>query len=667
MSDQGPKPPTHNESIPPPPVVNSPNSIPPPLGSNDVVRTKRNTKSSSNDVKLSLKNKKVIAKPHTGSLRKGSKKGNKNRDLTKEMEEIEYEDDVSEDMEVRDEVFEVNNGSSKAGMGPGFQGMNGLDGGSYSATSAHVDTKTGNVSNIDVSGQSKSSVSANVPNVAGTNTRNGSYEIGEIPVPFDKNPILNPEVSVTNGNGKASSAGSKGIGNNNNVWPSLKETVNAGVSKDTEMQEVNNGNKFGSFVNAVQGNPIIMDRITTQMCERGYGRASFARVLIEIDAAKGLLDNVEICYNNLGRSMWLRVEYTWRPPVCSQCKVFGHDFKDCFHRVLTEEEKNEKLATKNNVNTKPMDTEKKNDVWQDVNGKSNSRNYGGTNRGYGQQSGSSGNVNRGGFNGRGRGGFNSRGGGNQRVNGGGRNGGEQFMPAKDKGVNADESNDGLKNVNVDGKSKDKSNMGNGGSSEAKKVMQSEIKTTNMFDTLANESVEEGSATITKDNMDDVVAAESHGNAKLMTQNVVANGIESGSNLMKGESITNDPSIGLKSRIDKLQKNLSLCVKNLHGNAKKIAEQRIKDECDGKRTQSSYNLFYSQAYEVELKNIKQMKWQKDMLEVDLFVNSGQSLNDNIKVLWSNEMVKYYENVYDERKNDTTNGHGCDYEETSNAGY
>ncbi|GKD19427.1 hypothetical protein Tco_1208585, partial [Tanacetum coccineum] len=59
-----------------------------------------------------------------------------------------------------------------------------------------------------------------------------------------------------------------------------------------------------------------MDRITTAMCEKSYGRASFARVLVEVDSTKGLVDSVEVCYRSLGKSMMLDVEYAWRPPVC---------------------------------------------------------------------------------------------------------------------------------------------------------------------------------------------------------------------------------------------------------------------------------------------------------------------------------------------------------------
>ncbi|GJT92144.1 zinc knuckle CX2CX4HX4C containing protein [Tanacetum coccineum] len=61
------------------------------------------------------------------------------------------------------------------------------------------------------------------------------------------------------------------------------------------------------------GVPIIMDKITTLICEKPYGRASYARVLVEVDVAKGLVDSVEIWYKGLGKSMILNVEYGWRP------------------------------------------------------------------------------------------------------------------------------------------------------------------------------------------------------------------------------------------------------------------------------------------------------------------------------------------------------------------
>ncbi|GJY87332.1 RNA-directed DNA polymerase, eukaryota, reverse transcriptase zinc-binding domain protein [Tanacetum coccineum] len=87
------------------------------------------------------------------------------------------------------------------------------------------------------------------------------------------------------------------------------------------------------------GNPIFMDRITTDMCERSYYRASFTRVLVEVDSTKGLVDIVEVWYRSLGKSMMLDVEYVWRPPICEHCKIFGHTLKSCRAKDLTEEEK----------------------------------------------------------------------------------------------------------------------------------------------------------------------------------------------------------------------------------------------------------------------------------------------------------------------------------------
>ncbi|GKE50259.1 zinc knuckle CX2CX4HX4C containing protein [Tanacetum coccineum] len=43
-------------------------------------------------------------------------------------------------------------------------------------------------------------------------------------------------------------------------------------------------------------------RITTAMCEKSYGRASFVRVLVEVDSIKGLVDEVEVWYRSLNRA-----------------------------------------------------------------------------------------------------------------------------------------------------------------------------------------------------------------------------------------------------------------------------------------------------------------------------------------------------------------------------
>ncbi|GKD43291.1 hypothetical protein Tco_1267936 [Tanacetum coccineum] len=49
-----------------------------------------------------------------------------------------------------------------------------------------------------------------------------------------------------------------------------------------------------SRISSMIGNPIIMDIITTEICEKSYGRASFARVLIEIDAEVRLSKSIKV-------------------------------------------------------------------------------------------------------------------------------------------------------------------------------------------------------------------------------------------------------------------------------------------------------------------------------------------------------------------------------------
>ncbi|GKD59670.1 RNA-directed DNA polymerase, eukaryota, reverse transcriptase zinc-binding domain protein [Tanacetum coccineum] len=69
------------------------------------------------------------------------------------------------------------------------------------------------------------------------------------------------------------------------------------------------------------GKPLMMDQITTDMCNKGTGRLRHARVLVEIEVANGFLDSIEINYVNdqhkNKRTKWARVEhalkliYTW--------------------------------------------------------------------------------------------------------------------------------------------------------------------------------------------------------------------------------------------------------------------------------------------------------------------------------------------------------------------
>ncbi|GJR27109.1 RNA-directed DNA polymerase, eukaryota, reverse transcriptase zinc-binding domain protein [Tanacetum coccineum] len=78
------------------------------------------------------------------------------------------------------------------------------------------------------------------------------------------------------------------------------------------------------------GKPLIMDKTTTRMCRGGIGNFGYARVLVEIQADK---EQIEIYYKNKHQrtkcSKFVKVEYSWKPPKCNECKVFGHTEKTC--------------------------------------------------------------------------------------------------------------------------------------------------------------------------------------------------------------------------------------------------------------------------------------------------------------------------------------------------
>nr|GEX80321.1 high-affinity nitrate transporter [Tanacetum cinerariifolium] len=80
------------------------------------------------------------------------------------------------------------------------------------------------------------------------------------------------------------------------------------------------------------GKPRIKDK-TTRMCSEGTGRVGYARVLVEVQAEKEFKNMIEICYKSglmLRKcSKFVEVEYTWKPPICSHYRVFGHVDNKC--------------------------------------------------------------------------------------------------------------------------------------------------------------------------------------------------------------------------------------------------------------------------------------------------------------------------------------------------
>ena len=88
--------------------------------------------------------------------------------------------------------------------------------------------------------------------------------------------------------------------------------------------------------------PLMMDEMTTRMCQNGVGRTEYARVLVEFDACKALKREIRIEYTNKDKvvkgTKVVKVVYDWTPDSCLHCKVFGHNIEKCTKRPRTEEE-----------------------------------------------------------------------------------------------------------------------------------------------------------------------------------------------------------------------------------------------------------------------------------------------------------------------------------------
>ncbi|GJQ93719.1 retrotransposon protein, putative, ty1-copia subclass [Tanacetum coccineum] len=99
------------------------------------------------------------------------------------------------------------------------------------------------------------------------------------------------------------------------------------------------------------GTPLMLDSYTSDMCLQSWGRSSFARIMIELWADVELKDTIMVAMPKIIREGYytctVRVEYEWKPPRCSWCKVFGHTQEEC--------PKNIRLGVAKNLN-KPSQT-----------------------------------------------------------------------------------------------------------------------------------------------------------------------------------------------------------------------------------------------------------------------------------------------------------------------
>ncbi|GJS70336.1 cytokinin dehydrogenase 3-like protein [Tanacetum coccineum] len=81
------------------------------------------------------------------------------------------------------------------------------------------------------------------------------------------------------------------------------------------------------------GTHVLLDSYTSDMCMQSWGRPSYARVMFELKADVELKDNIVVTMPKITReghyTCNVRVEYEWKPPRCSSCKVFGHVHEEC--------------------------------------------------------------------------------------------------------------------------------------------------------------------------------------------------------------------------------------------------------------------------------------------------------------------------------------------------
>nr|GEZ64141.1 hypothetical protein [Tanacetum cinerariifolium] len=104
------------------------------------------------------------------------------------------------------------------------------------------------------------------------------------------------------------------------------------------------------------GKPLVMDSVIANTCKQGIGMVRYARVLIEVSAKKILANDVEIVYKNVEGMVQCRktvkVEYDWKPLMCSECGVSGHTYSRCYKNVanINTKTKLEKENVKGKVN-----------------------------------------------------------------------------------------------------------------------------------------------------------------------------------------------------------------------------------------------------------------------------------------------------------------------------
>ncbi|GKE55364.1 RNA-directed DNA polymerase, eukaryota, reverse transcriptase zinc-binding domain protein [Tanacetum coccineum] len=88
-----------------------------------------------------------------------------------------------------------------------------------------------------------------------------------------------------------------------------------------------------SVIATILGTSLMLDSYTSDMYMQSWGRSSYVKAMIELQVDVELKDIIIVampkCVGEVFYMCTIRVEYEWKPPRCSSCKVFDHVLDEC--------------------------------------------------------------------------------------------------------------------------------------------------------------------------------------------------------------------------------------------------------------------------------------------------------------------------------------------------
>jgi hypothetical protein len=92
-----------------------------------------------------------------------------------------------------------------------------------------------------------------------------------------------------------------------------------------------------NMIMAKLGRVIMFDEHTSNMCLKSWGMNSYARALVEISADNDFVESlvvaVPIPTTKEHRMVTIDIEFEYKPPRCSVCKLFDHVDKECHKKM----------------------------------------------------------------------------------------------------------------------------------------------------------------------------------------------------------------------------------------------------------------------------------------------------------------------------------------------